>query len=80
MPSMNAVCDFSPCQGLSFEKLKAAIAIACGLAARLLARCKTVPAKPPPRRDEEFLLQFTFLLGALLCPIVVLTVDTPNLR
>jgi hypothetical protein len=53
----------------------AAIAIACGLAARVLARRKTVPAKPPPRRDEEFLLQFTFLLGALLCPIVVLTVD-----
>ena len=53
----------------------AAIAIASGLAARLLARCKTVPAKPPPRRDEEFLLQFTFLFGALLCPIVVLTVD-----
>jgi hypothetical protein len=52
-----------------------AVAVACGLAARLLARWENVPAKPPPRRDEEFLLQFTFLLGALLCPIVVLTLD-----
>jgi hypothetical protein len=89
-----------------------AVAIACGLAARLLARWENVFAKPPigkqsvpalplppvskasplclspplseapplclsprPRRDEEFLLQFTFLLGALLCPIVVLTLD-----
>jgi hypothetical protein len=52
-----------------------AVAIACGLAARLLARRENAPAKPPARRDEEFLLQFTFLLVALLCPIVVLTLD-----
>jgi len=52
-----------------------ALAIACGLAARLLARRENVPAKPPRRRDEEVLLQFTFLLGALLCPIVILTLD-----
>jgi hypothetical protein len=51
-----------------------AVAFACGLAARLLARRENVPGKPS-RRDEEFLLQFTFLLGALLCPIVVLTLD-----
>jgi hypothetical protein len=77
-----------------------AMAIACGLAARLLARWENVPPKPPlgkqsvpalplphvrkasplclslrSRRDQEFLLQLTFLLGALLCPIVVLTLD-----
>jgi hypothetical protein len=52
-----------------------AVAIACCLTARLLARRENVLGKPPPRRDEEFLLQFTFLLGALLCPIVVLTLD-----
>jgi len=52
-----------------------AVAVACGLAANLLARRENVPAKQAPRRDEEFLLQFAFLVGAVLCPIVVLTLD-----
>jgi hypothetical protein len=52
-----------------------AIAIACALAARLLARLRNAPANRAPQRDETFLLQILFLLGAVLCPIVVLTAD-----
>jgi hypothetical protein len=52
-----------------------AVAIACGLAARMLVQRENLPSMVAPRRDEEFFLQSTFLLGALLCPIVVLTLD-----
>jgi len=52
-----------------------AIAIAGGLIARLLDRRKASDAKVAARRDETFLLQIIFLVGAILGPIVVLTVD-----
>jgi len=54
---------------------ESAIVIACALAARLLASRNNIPAKPPQQRDEESLLRFAFLIGAVLCPIVVLTLD-----
>ena len=52
-----------------------AIAIAGGLIARLLDRRKASGAKVEVRNNETFLLQIIFLVGAILGPIVVLTVD-----
>ncbi len=49
------------------------IAIGCGLAARLLRR--NLREEPATRRDETFLLQIIFLVGAILGPLVVLTTD-----
>jgi hypothetical protein len=50
-----------------------AIAIGCGLTARLLAG--NMKEDPAARRDERFLLQIIFLAGAILGPLVVLTAD-----
>ena len=52
-----------------------AIAIATGLIARLLGRFGAFAAQRPSRRDETVLLQIVFLLGAILGPIAVLTID-----
>jgi hypothetical protein len=52
-----------------------AIGIAGALGARLLGKAKSLPAALAIRPDEAFLLQFIFLVGAILGPIVVLTVD-----
>jgi hypothetical protein len=52
-----------------------ALAIATALIARLLGRHRTLDAQGSSRSDETFLLQIIFLLGAILGPIVVLTVD-----
>jgi hypothetical protein len=51
----------------------AAIAVGCGFAARLLGR--NLRGRPATRRDETFLLQIIFLVGAILGPVVVLTAD-----
>jgi hypothetical protein len=50
-----------------------AIAIAGGLTTRLLGR--NLRENPATRRDETFLLQIIFLVGAILGPLVVLTAD-----
>jgi hypothetical protein len=50
-----------------------AIAIGCGVAARLLGRNLRQP--PVARRDETFSLQIIFLAGAVLGPLIVLTAD-----
>ena len=50
-----------------------AIAIGCSLATRLLGR--SLREEPATRRDETFLLQIIFLVGAILGPLVVLTAD-----
>jgi hypothetical protein len=52
------------------------IAIATGLIARLVGRSRGFDAQGPSRRDEAVLLQIVFLLGAILGPIAVLTIDT----
>ena len=49
------------------------IAIAAALAARVFARSPTIDQ--PCGRDEIFPLQIVFLLGSILGPIVVLTID-----
>jgi hypothetical protein len=51
-----------------------ALAIAVGLLARLLGPPRTVELQEGSRRNEMFLLQIIFLLGAVLGPMVVLTV------
>ena len=51
------------------------IAIVGSLIARFLDRRKIAPSDAVPRQEETFLLQTIFLLGAILGPIVVLTVD-----
>ncbi len=50
-----------------------AIAIGCSLTTRLLGRKSREEAAN--RRDETFLLQILFLIGAILGPLVVLTAD-----
>ena len=50
-----------------------AIAIGCALATLLLGR--RFREEPATRRDETFLLQIIFLVGAILGPLVVLTAD-----
>jgi hypothetical protein len=52
-----------------------ALAIVAGLITRLLPHSVTSNARGAPLRDETILLQTIFLLGAVLGPIVVLTVD-----
>jgi len=52
-----------------------ALAIATGLIARLLSRSGTFDAQEPSCHHETVLLQIIFLFGALLGPIVVLTID-----
>jgi hypothetical protein len=57
--------------------LGSAITIAGGLAARCFGRSGNLGTgmKPETYRDETFLLQVVFLLGAMLGPIIVLTAD-----
>ncbi len=50
-----------------------AIAIACGLASRLVRRNSR--EEPAVGRDETFLLQIIFLVGSILGPLLVLTAD-----
>ncbi|MBV8378551.1 MAG: hypothetical protein JO279_16260 [Verrucomicrobia bacterium] len=50
-----------------------AIAICCGLATRILRRSPR--EEPVARHDETFFLQIIFLVGAIIGPLVVLTVD-----
>jgi hypothetical protein len=52
-----------------------ALALVAGLIARLLQRSVTLEAQTASPRDETILLQIIFLLGAVLGPIVVLTID-----
>jgi hypothetical protein len=52
-----------------------AITIAGGVAARCFGRSGNSSMKPASYRDETFLLQVIFLLGAILGPIIVLTAD-----
>ena len=52
-----------------------AITIAGGVAARCFGRSGNLGMKPATYRDETFLLQVIFLLGAILGPIIVLTAD-----
>jgi hypothetical protein len=52
-----------------------AITIAGGVAARCFGRSGNFSMKPASYRDETFLLQAIFLLGAILGPIIVLTAD-----
>ena len=52
-----------------------AVVIVSALIARFLGRRKVQGTKGVVRRDETFLLQVFFLLGAILGPIVVLTID-----
>ena len=52
------------------------IAIGCGLTTRLWAHWGRLwREKPPTRRDETFLLEIIFLVGAILGPLIVLTAD-----
>jgi hypothetical protein len=51
------------------------LAIAIGLLTRLLGPLRTVELREGSRRDGVFLLQVIFLLGAVLGPMLVLTVD-----
>jgi hypothetical protein len=55
--------------------LGSALAITTGLIARLLGRSQTPGVRRESRKDETFLLQIIFLVGAILGPIVVLTAD-----
>jgi hypothetical protein len=55
--------------------LGSAIAVLGALIAHLVNRPKAPAAKMGSRQDETFLLQVIFLLGTILGPIVVLTVD-----
>jgi hypothetical protein len=52
-----------------------AITIAGGVAARCFGRSGNFGDKPASYRDETFLLQVIFLVGAVLGPIIVLTAD-----
>jgi uncharacterized Tic20 family protein len=52
-----------------------AIGIAGSLAARLIGKQQDLSAEQPTRRDETFLLQIIFLIGAIIGPIAVLTID-----
>jgi hypothetical protein len=51
------------------------LAVAAGLFVRRFGRQRTFDAQGASRRDETFLLQIIFLLGAILGPIVVQTID-----
>jgi len=55
--------------------LASAISIAGAFVARLLVKSKCFASKPITRCKEKFLLEVIFLLGAVLGPVVVLTVD-----
>jgi hypothetical protein len=55
--------------------LGAIIAVVSSLIARFLDRRKTPNSNAVSRQEETFLLQIVFLLGAILGPIVVLTID-----
>jgi hypothetical protein len=55
--------------------LGSAIAILAALVAHFLKRPKGPGTQIGSRKDETFLLQIIFLLGAILGPIVVLTID-----
>ena len=52
-----------------------AITIGCAAVARYLGKSGSFCAKSESNRDEAFLLQVIFLSGAVLGPIIVLTID-----
>jgi len=52
-----------------------AIVMIGGLAARLLCRRNLLESEQVPGRDETFFLQIIFLIGAILGPVVALTID-----
>jgi hypothetical protein len=52
-----------------------AVCIICGLGTRIFAKVKGPPAANATPSDETFFLQVIFLLGAILGPITVLTID-----
>jgi hypothetical protein len=60
--------------GIAFL-LGSAITIAGAVAARCFGRSEISGAKRASDRDEAFLLQLIFLLGAIVGPIIVLTTD-----
>ena len=51
------------------------IVIVCALAARLLTLFGNKMPQPARQFNEGFVLQILFLLGAILCPVFVLTAD-----
>jgi hypothetical protein len=51
------------------------LAIAAGVIARLLSRARNMKVQGASSRAETYLLRVIFLLGAILGPVIVLTVD-----